>query len=84
MAATEEMTCAELVELVTEYLDGALAEVERERFEAHLAACPHCDAYLDQIRATVAAAGRLTEDAVPQETLDGLLAAFRGWTTPAA
>ena len=72
-------TCAELVELVTEYVEGALDTDDVERFEEHLTLCPACLAYLDQMRATVAATGRLREDDLTTELVDGLLAAFRGW-----
>ena len=54
-----EMTCQELVELVTEYLEGALPASDRRRFDEHLAECPHCVAYLDQMRITIRLVGRL-------------------------
>jgi anti-sigma factor RsiW len=53
-----DLACRELVELVTEYLEDALCAEERERFEAHLAECEACDAYVEQIRATIRLAGR--------------------------
>jgi anti-sigma factor RsiW len=49
-----ELPCRELVELVTDYLDGALSDAERTRFETHVAACQACDRYVEQIRTTVA------------------------------
>jgi anti-sigma factor RsiW len=70
-------SCDGVVELVTEYLDGALDADVRARFEAHLAACDGCDIYLDQMRTTIAAAGRVGLQNVPPATLDGLIAAFR-------
>ena len=71
-----DLTCRELVELVTDYLDGALAASERARFEAHLAACEGCDRYLEQIRRTVALARRTrAREDVPE--LAALLTAFR-------
>jgi anti-sigma factor (TIGR02949 family) len=73
------MPCQELVEVVTDYLDGALTEGDRDRFETHLAECEDCRTYLDQIRRTVALVGRVDADALPDEIRDGLLAAFRGW-----
>ena len=75
-----DLTCAELVELVTEYLEGALAPDDRRRFEAHLDECPHCAEYVEQIRATVRLTGRLREDALRPDVRDALLAAFRGWS----
>jgi anti-sigma factor RsiW len=74
----EELTCQELVELVTEYLDGALPPGERERFEAHVADCPGCDRYLAQMRTTITLA-RATGGVEPAPDVSGLLTAFRDW-----
>lgn len=74
-----ELTCREVVELVTDYLNGALAEPERARFEAHLAGCEPCTAYLQQMRTTVELSGRLDEDSLPDDVKRELLAAFRRW-----
>jgi anti-sigma factor RsiW len=72
------MTCQELVELVTEYFDGELPELERAAFEAHVAVCPGCDTYLEQMRVTI----RIATDARALEQrpeVASLLAEFRGW-----
>jgi anti-sigma factor RsiW len=82
MAATVELTCAELVELVTDYLEGALPLDERGRFEEHLATCGGCSVYLEQMQTTIAAAGRLREEELDPQARDELLAAFRGWNSP--
>ena len=74
-----DLACRELVELVTDYLEGALAPAERDRFEAHLAACDGCSEHLRQLRTTLRVAGSLTERSVPEDARDRLLAAFRGW-----
>lgn len=74
-----DLTCQALVEIVTEYLDGGLSGSERERFEDHVAACSGCAGYLDQIRTTIAIAGRITADDLDDEAMIGLLAAFRDW-----
>jgi anti-sigma factor RsiW len=79
MGDPQELSCAHLVELVTEYLEGALSHADRRRFDAHLEDCPHCVAYLDQIRATITASGRLREDWLEPDVRDALLQAFRGW-----
>jgi anti-sigma factor RsiW len=79
MPPPEELSCAEFVEIVTDYLEGALDRRDRRRFEEHVAECDGCDAYLDQIRATVAAAGGLREEELPPETREALLGLFRGW-----
>jgi anti-sigma factor RsiW len=77
--ADNELTCAELVELVTDYLEGALPPSERSRFEQHLDGCTGCRNYLEQMRTTVRLVGRLTEDDVPAAAKNDLLAAFRDW-----
>jgi len=77
MSRVEELTCQELVELVTDYLEGALAPAERARFEDHLAECEGCANYLDQMRRTVAVVGALGEDHVEPDAREALLAVFR-------
>ncbi len=75
------MICQELVELVTYYLEGALRPEARRRFEDHLTGCPHCTDYLEQMRATITATGRLTEESLPPGARDELLAVFREWSS---
>jgi anti-sigma factor RsiW len=74
-----DLTCMELVELVTDYLEGALAEPDRVRLEAHLAECDGCTVYLAQMRRTISLTGMLTEDEIPPEGRDELLRVFRAW-----
>ena len=74
-----ELPCRELVELVTEYLEERLSPDDRARFDAHLAACEACRAFLDQFRQTIRALGRLPEEALSVEARATLLAAFRDW-----
>jgi anti-sigma factor RsiW len=76
---SNEMACQELVELVTEYLDGTLPELERARFEEHLAGCEGCQTYLEQMRQTISLCGRLTEESIPSEAKRELLHIFRTW-----
>ena len=79
-AETREMiSCREFVELVTDYLEGRLSTEERERFERHLEVCPGCQAYLEQMRATLRALGRIPEESLSSEAREELLQAFRGW-----
>ena len=73
----ERITCQEVVELVTDYLEGALDPDEAALFEQHLNFCDGCDWYVDQMRTTIAAVGRIEEADVPPELRDRLLAAFR-------
>jgi anti-sigma factor RsiW len=75
----EQLSCRELVELVTDYLEGALPEEERLRFEDHIGRCGGCKIYLEQIRQTIAALGHLPEDGLTFEAERELLEAFRGW-----
>jgi anti-sigma factor RsiW len=73
------ITCRQLVELVGDYLEGRLDARDRERFEAHLAVCPDCVEYVDQVRHTVSALGRLPEETLSAGARDELLRAFAGW-----
>lgn len=75
-----EMPCRELVELVTDYLEDRLSARDRARFEAHLAECEYCETYLEQMRQTIRALGRLPEESLSPEARDALLTAFRDWS----
>lgn len=74
-----ELSCREFVELASDYVERRLPLAERARFEMHLCYCAPCRVYLEQIRATIATAGRLTEDDLPAGSRETLLAAFRDW-----
>ncbi len=76
-----ELTCKELVELVTDYFEDKLPATERDRFEAHLITCQGCQIYLGQMRQTIGLLGHLTEDSVPSEISQELLKVFRNWKT---
>jgi Putative zinc-finger len=73
-------TCREIVDLATEYVEGALATSQMTQFELHLNFCEGCVAFVDQIRRTAAIAGRLSEEQIPEETKVKLLEAFRDWS----
>jgi predicted anti-sigma-YlaC factor YlaD len=75
----DHVNCQALVELVTDYLEGALPGDVMTRFEEHLNMCQPCNVYLDQMRAVRATAGTIEVDALAPETRAGLLDAFRGW-----
>jgi predicted anti-sigma-YlaC factor YlaD len=75
----EELACQELVEIVSNYLEGALPEADRERFDAHLEICEGCRRYLDQMRTTIRVVGALTEDDLDPDARDQLLQLFREW-----
>jgi anti-sigma factor RsiW len=73
------MDCEELVGLVTAYLEGALDDPTRARFEDHLRACDGCEAYLQQFRMTVATLGKIPDEELDPAYRDRLLACFRHW-----
>jgi anti-sigma factor RsiW len=75
----EAPSCQEVVELLGDYLEGAMAPDDRLRLEEHLAGCDGCAAYLEQLRVTVRLSGRLSAEAIPPEAMAPLLEAFRGW-----
>src|SRR5262245_3383951 len=74
-----ELTCKELTELITDYLEERLSQVNRIRFEEHLSACPGCVVYVDQMRATIAAIGSKPPLNIPLKMESTLLEAFRHW-----
>jgi anti-sigma factor RsiW len=78
----EPLSCQELVELVTSYLEGALAQDERAGFEHHIEGCTGCHEYVRQMRQTIELTGRLTPADVSPEAERKLLAAFRDWKSP--
>jgi len=78
----EQLSCQELVELVTDYLEGALSEEEAGRFESHIGTCNGCRIYVEQMHQTIAVLGELTVESVTPEAESALLEAFRGWRSP--
>ncbi|MEO8693559.1 MAG: zf-HC2 domain-containing protein [Acidimicrobiales bacterium] len=73
------IVCRQAVELVTAYLEDALSTRDRIRFESHLAACPHCSEYLDQMRQTLSIIGRIEPEALEPEARTELVALYRRW-----
>ena len=73
------MKCRDVVELMTDYLEGALSAADVERFEEHLAGCDGCRAYLEQMRTTRRLTGRVAEEPMPEALREELVAAFRSW-----
>ncbi len=74
-----DLTCQELAELVSDYLEGALPRWERTRFRLHITGCRSCRRYVAQMRTTVAVTGRIEAGEIPAAVRDELLEAFRGW-----
>jgi anti-sigma factor RsiW len=75
----KEMACQELVEVITDYLEGTLPKSDRARFDAHLATCPGCREYVEQMRGLIRLSGSLTAKSIEPATRDSLLRAFRRW-----
>jgi anti-sigma factor RsiW len=70
-----------MVELITDYLEGALPRSKRRRFEAHLQGCEHCTEYLAEMRATIAATGELREEDLTPAMREEFAAVFERWLT---
>ena len=77
----EPIPCRVLVELLTDYLEGALPAQETVRVQAHLSACGHCAAYLEQMKATLQTVGHIDPDTLAPQARDELMHAFRGWAS---
>ncbi len=75
----DELVCQEVVELVTDYLEGALSRSQRRRFEAHMSGCEDCAEYLEQMRATVRLTGRLRAEDLTPEMQEDFTALYRRW-----
>jgi predicted anti-sigma-YlaC factor YlaD len=74
-----EITCKEVVELVTDYLEQTLLPEVQARFEAHVADCPGCETYIAQVQKTIAMLRKLTEEQMFPRTREELLEMFREW-----
>lgn len=75
-----EMPCQELVEVITDYLEGALPERDRVRFEEHLGVCAKCREYMAQFERTIAAVGVIRAEELDPNVRADLVEAFRGWS----
>jgi anti-sigma factor RsiW len=73
-------TCQEIVDAVTDYVEGAMSPAERERFELHLAVCQACRTFLEQMRETIRLTGMLKVGDLPEEARRAIIDAFRGWS----
>lgn len=77
--AQQEMACQELVEVITDYLEGTLPTSDRVRFDAHLSTCGACREYVEQMRGLIRLSGSLTAQTIEPATRESLLSAFRRW-----
>jgi anti-sigma factor RsiW len=80
VTAVDDLSCQEVVELVTDWLEDALPAAERARFELHVAGCEGCSIYVEQMRETLRALGEFPEEQLSAPARDTLLAAFRSWS----
>lgn len=74
-----EMTCKELVDLVTDYLEGTLTDDIRTRMDRHLSGCEGCTNYVEQMRQTIRLTGKVREENLTTQQRDDLLRLFRDW-----
>jgi anti-sigma factor RsiW len=79
----DELSCQQVVEIITDYLEDALDPRDRLHVEEHLALCPGCKVYLDQMRSTVRALGHIPVDTLSQRAQADLMLAFRQFRRPA-
>jgi predicted PP-loop superfamily ATPase len=73
-----DLDCVEVIEMVTDYLESALGEFDRDSLDHHLTICGGCAAYLEQMRATIRISGTLRREDLPAPLMDALLHSFRG------
>jgi anti-sigma factor RsiW len=73
------LRCRDAVELITDYIEDALAPNGRRKLDEHLAGCPHCSEYLAQMRATIATSGRVDPDSLTPDVQRTLIALYRVW-----
>jgi predicted anti-sigma-YlaC factor YlaD len=73
------LTCQEVIELLSSYIEGGLTVEDRRRVDEHLSLCDGCTTYLEQMRETIRLSGMVTEEQVPEDEKTALLAAFRDW-----
>jgi anti-sigma factor RsiW len=79
LAARKELVCQQMVELITDYLEGVLPRAQRRRFEAHLSGCEHCTEYLEQMRATIRLTGRLQAEDLSPAMREEFTSIYRRW-----
>jgi anti-sigma factor RsiW len=79
LGRANELACQQVVEMVTDYLEGAMPRSQRRRLEAHLAGCEHCSEYLDQMRATIRLTGRLRSEDLAPEMREEFIEIYRRW-----
>jgi anti-sigma factor RsiW len=84
LGIADPLVCREMVELITDYLEGRMPRATRRRFKAHLAGCEHCSEYLEQMRRTIALTGRLREEDLSAQASEEFAALYRRWRAEAS
>jgi anti-sigma factor RsiW len=79
MRTRRDLVCRQAVSLMTDYLDGALSRSDARRLERHLADCPNCTEYLEQLRVTVGLSARIDIEPLDPDTRQSLVAMYRAW-----
>ncbi|MGO9489111.1 MAG: zf-HC2 domain-containing protein [Solirubrobacteraceae bacterium] len=74
-----ELVCQQAVELISDYIEGALTRSQRKRLEGHLAGCEHCDEYVRQMRMTIRLTGRVVAEDLPPQMRQDLVLLYRRW-----
>jgi len=79
LGRAQPLVCQQMVELITDYLEGSLPRSVRRRFEAHIAGCEHCSEYLEQMRTTIRLTGRLRAEDLSPQMSEEFAAIYRRW-----
>jgi anti-sigma factor RsiW len=83
MLGRGDLACQQVVEIISDYLEGALPRRQRRRLEAHLGGCDHCGEYVEQMRATIRLTGRLRSEDLPPQAREEFRLLYRRWRTEA-
>ena len=78
------LSCQDLTDLITDYLEGCLSLTDKIRFQIHLGLCIGCRTYLSQMKTTIETLGQLPPEPMPDHVRDELMARFRNWKKPEA
>ena len=73
------LTCMDITELITNYLEGRLSLMDRIRFRMHIMMCRHCREYLNQMKITIRTVGKLPDEPIPADVHDDLMKCFKNW-----
>ena len=73
------LSCQEITEIITDYLEGRMSFSDRMRFQMHVGMCKHCRAYLRQMKATIGSLGQLPDEPMPTDVRDEMRERFAAW-----